>query len=273
MKRSNNQLEETTMHFLQRYTCYAALIGFGAANGLYGQVSSINSAVVQPRVFNDVPGATLTVVTNYPSSISFNEQGVSAASGFANRDAWKFSSTSGASAYQFQNNDYFSVMMTLTLTGSPISPRKEAGFLLSTASHGDLQFIVNTDGHEVVQFGGVGFYSFNVSNGILYNSGDTIRLGMTYFLDANGKNAFIFSANGVDSPVDEFATVGDGIGNGSTLGGYFQIVNDSANAANAGSALFQNISISGVVPEPSTFALLSLGIVPMGLLLRRRCRG
>ncbi len=202
------------MHFLQRYTCYAALIGFAATNGLYGQVSSINSAVVQPRVFNDVPGATITVVTNYPSGISFNEQGVSTAT-----------------------------------------------------------FIVNTDGHEVVQFGGIGFYSFNVSDGILYNSGDTIRLGMTYFLDGNGKNALVFSANGVSSPVEEFTTPGDGIGNNSTLGGYFQIVNDSANAANAGSALFQNISISGVVPEPSTFALFSLGIVPLGLLLRRRCRG
>jgi len=273
MKRSNNQLKETTMRFLQRYTCYAALIGLAATSGLYGQVSSINSAVVQPRVFNDVPGATLTVVTNYPSSISFNEQGVSAASGFANRDVWQFSSTSGVSAYQFQNNDYFSVLMTLTLTASPLLPRKEAGFLFTTASHGDIQFIVNTDGHEVVQFGGIGFYSFNNSNGILYNSGDTIRLGMTYFLDGNGKNALVFSANGVSSPVEEFTTPGDGIGNNSTLGGYFQIVNDSANAANAGSALFQNISISGVVPEPSTFALFSLGIVPLGLLLRRRCRG
>src|SRR6266568_3631513 len=241
MKRSNNQLKETTMRFLQRYTCYAALIGLAATSGLYGQVSSINSAVVQPRVFNDVPGATLTVVTNYPSSISFNEQGVSAASGFANRDVWQFSSTSGVSAYQFQNNDYFSVLMTLTLTASPLLPRKEAGFLFSTASHGDIQFIVNPDGHEVVQFGGIGFYSFN-------------------------------NSNGTNSPVQEFAT-GDGIGNGSTLGGYFQIANASANPANSGSALFQNISISGVVPEPSTFAMLSLGIVPLGLLLRRRCRG
>src|SRR5260370_21479958 len=150
MKRSNNQLEEKTMHFLQRHTCYAALIALAATNGIYGQVSSINSAVVQPRAFNDVPGATLTVVTNYPSSISFNEQGVSGATNaFANRDVWKFSSTSGVSAYQFQNNDYFSVMMTLTLTASPISPRKEAGFLLSTASHAALQFIVNTNGHVV----------------------------------------------------------------------------------------------------------------------------
>ena len=272
MKRSNNQLKETTMRFLQRYTCYAALIGLAATSGLYGQVSSINSAVVQPRVFNDVPGATLTVVTNYPSSISFNEQGVSTATGFANRDVWQFSSTSGVSAYQFQNNDYFSVLMTLTLTASPLLPRKEAGFLFTTASHGDIQFIVNPDGHEVVQFGGIGFYSFNNSNGILYNSGDTITLGMTYFLDGNGKNALVFSANGTNSPVQEFAT-GDGIGNGSTLGGYFQIANASANPANSGSALFQNISISGVVPEPSTFALLSLGIVPLGLLLRRRCRG
>ena|ERR1035441_3294272 len=176
------------------------------------------------------------------------------------------------SAYQFQNGDYFDASMTLQLSGSPIAPRKEAGFLFSTANFGDIQFIVNTDGHEVVQFGGISFYSFNNSTpplggyGMTYNSGAFIILGLNYFLDtATGNNALQFFANGNASPVFDFAS-GAGIGNGSTLGGYFQIQNDPANPGNSGSAVFQNITIT--VPEPSSLVLLSAGVLP--LLLRRR---
>jgi hypothetical protein len=258
---------ENSMAFLRRCASFAALMA--VSGGAYAQVSSINSAFVNTRAFNDIPSATFSGVTNYPTSISFSESGVSAASGFANRDQWQFSNNGGSSGYLFQNGDYFHVSLDLTLTGSPITPRKEAGFLFNTVNHGDLQFIVNTDGHEIVQFGGIGFFSFTAGPTPLlpaYNSGTKVTLGMTYFLDGNGRNALIFTANGVDSPVQEFG-VGDGIGNGSTLGGYFQIVNDSANPSNAGSALFENISITAV-PEPSVFALLGLGII--SLCLRRR---
>ncbi len=256
------------MSFVKRCTCLAALIVLAAANGGYAQINTINSAIVTTHVFNDVPSAVPTVINNYPSLISLSEAGVSAPTGFANRDVWQFSNN-GTTAYQLQHNDYFSASFTLTLRGSPITPRKEAGFLFSTASNGDIQFIVNTDGHEVVQFGGISFYSFNVNNGITYNSGDNIALGLNYFLDGNGKNALQFFANGVASPVFEFGpTVGSGaldIGDGSTLGGYFQIVNDPSNPSNSGTALFENIVIT---PEPSTMALFGLGSV--ALLLRRR---
>ena len=268
------------MTLLQRYTCNATLIGLclAAASGAYAQgVNTINSAFIHPRVFNDIPGSSLTVVSNYPSLISFNDQNVSRTNGgFANRDTWQFSNNGGTSAYQFQNGDYFHASMNLTLTASSLSPRREAGFLFSTASSGDIQFIVNTDGHEVVQFGGISFYSFlNTAPpvggyGMTYNSGDLINLGLSYFLAGDGNNALQFFANGNASPVFEFAP-GAGIGNGSTLGGYFQILNDPLNPLNSGSAAFGNISISSV-PEPSTFALLSLGIVTLGAVVSRRRR-
>ena len=252
------------MTFLQRCCCNVILIGAClAAHAAYAQVSSINSAIYNPRQFNDIPGATLTIVSNYNSTIVFDEHNVSASTGFANRDAWRFSNNGGVSAYAFQNNDYFQVSMTLQLTGSPISPRKEAGFQLNTAG-GDGQFIVDTDAHEVVAFGGpFPFYAFPAT----FNSSDIITLGMTYFKDSHGTNAIIYSANGVNSPALEFSNLELGIINGSTLGGYFQIVNDPSNPSNFGAAVFQNVSI---VPEPSVFALLSLGILAMGLLLRRR---
>ncbi len=186
-----------------------------------------------------------------------------APTGFANRDVWQFSTDGGVSPYQFRHNDYFSASFDLTLTGAPISPRKEAGFLFSTASNGDIQFTVDTDAHEVVQFGGISFYSFNVNNALNYNSGDKITLGLRYFLDGNGKNALQFSANAFNSPIFEFGPgVGSGaldIGDGSTLGGYFQIQNDPTNADNSGTAVFQNISISAV-PEPTSLLMLGLGV-------------
>jgi hypothetical protein len=258
------------MKFLKRCTCYATLIGLAAANGAYAQINTVNSAFVTPRAFNDVPGATLNVINNYPGFIAFSEGGVSAATGFANRELWQFSNN-GTSAYQIQDGQYFNASFDLTLSGNPITPRKEAGFLFSTANDGDIQFIVNTDGHEVVQIGGISFYSFSVNNGITYNSGNTINLGMSYFQDGNDKNALRFWANGVASPVFEFGpTVGSGaldIGNGSTLGGYFQIQNDPANPSNGGFALFEDLSMT-VVPEPSVLSLLGLGIV--ALVFRRR---
>ena len=262
------------MTFLKSSVRRALLGGLVLAGtaGAYAQISSINSVNVTPRVFNDVPSATYTGVTNYPTTVSFSEQNVSTATGFANRDTWHFSNNNGASAYQLAPNDYFHASFDLTLTGTPISPRKEAGFLFSTGSNGDIQFIVNTDGHEVVQFGGISFYSFSGNSLVSYNSGDKITLGMSYFLDGNGKNALQFFANSFASPVFEFGpSVGSGandIGTGSVLGGYLQVSNDPSNPSNGGSATFDNISITPIVPEPSGIALFGLGAA--ALLLRRR---
>jgi hypothetical protein len=246
------------MTFLKRYTCYATVVGLAAVTGAYAQITTVNSAVVTPRVFNDVPGAAFGAANGYPNSIWLEEAGVSQATGYANRDVWQFSN-GGTTAYQFQNNDYFQASFDLTLAVNTLTVRREAGFLFSTASSGDIQFIVDTDAHEVVQFGGISFYSFSANNGITYNSRSSISLAMAYFLDASGNNALQFRANGVSSPVYEFPA-GTGIGNGITHGGYFQIVNDPTNPNNMGNAGFEDITL---VPEPSVFALLSLGLLPL----------
>src|SRR5712691_3364773 len=101
-------------------SAYCAMFAALTVSGAYAQISSINSATYTPRQFNDVPAATLTIVSNYPSLISFEEQNVSKLTGFANRDAWHFSNNGGVSSYLFNNNDAFTITMTITLTGNPI---------------------------------------------------------------------------------------------------------------------------------------------------------
>ncbi len=246
-----NQIKtQATATGIKIKTSMVTLIGLclAAASGAYAQVSSINSAVITPRVIDDIPGAMGTYLNKYPGFISLSEAGVSQASGgFADRDVWFFSND-GASAYQFQNNDYFSASFSVTLTDKADSPRKEAGFLFSNngySPYGDLQFIVDSDGHEVVQFGGISFWAFAPTYVPPYFTGTTIRLGMKYFQAKDGNNAFQFSANGIFSPVFEFDP-GFGIGNGNTLAGYFQIVNDPADPNNAGTAVFSGINIISV---------------------------
>src|ERR1700722_1812128 len=73
----------------------AAGLTFVAATATQAQVSTINSAQIKPRVFDDIPAATLTIITNYPTEISFTESNVSSSTGFANRDVWYFSADGG----------------------------------------------------------------------------------------------------------------------------------------------------------------------------------
>jgi hypothetical protein len=241
------------MSLLRRYIESAVVIslGFGLATGAFAQVGAINSAIVTPRVYNDVTNATLTVVTNYPTLISFKEQNVSATNGFANRDAWHFSKDEGATAYPFQNGDYFQVSMKITLTGNPATPRKEAGIIFNNPLNDGGEFILDTDAHEVVAFGGfLPFYAFPK----FFNSGDTVTMGITYFRDANGKNSIIYTANGTNSPPLELSNNEQGVINNTTIGGYFQIQQDKTNPTNSGSASFASITITPL-PEVGISAI------------------
>ena len=220
-------------------TC-AVIAGLLAANAAWAQVSSINSVVYTPRQYNDVPLSTLTVVSNYPSLISFYDQNVSKPSGFANRHSWHFSNTSGASPFLFSNTEPFTITMTVTLVADPISPRKEAGFVFNNPLNDGGEFIVDSDAHEIVAFGGfLPFYAFPKT----FQSGDTVTMGMTYFLDANGKWAIIYEANCLRSPPLEFSNLELGVIDNTTIGGYMQVVNSPTISTNAGLAVFQDIKI------------------------------
>jgi hypothetical protein len=263
-------------------TSFAAVVGLAlvAANATYAQneVGSINSAYIDPRVFDDIPSATLITGNNYPSGISFVEENVSSSSGFANRDVWYFSNNGGTSPYQFQNNDYFKASFEVTLYGGSPGYDLEAGFLFSNPSGsfgGDLQSIVSASG-VVAQFGGPSYYPFSPAAGgypgaggsvANYATGETYTMGLNYLVDPNtGLNSFQYSVNGVyaaSSPGDTYFDLGAGVGVGGAgdyLGGYFQIQTDPDNPNNTGVGIFNDISITPV-PEPSSLALVGVGIL------------
>jgi hypothetical protein len=281
------------MTFAKSYTSWTALFGLVAATGAYAQISSINSANVQPRFFNDMPAANVTVNNSYPGSIQFTETGVTRTnSGGLNRAVWYFSNNGGTSPYQFHINDYFNASFSVTLNGGTTGVDLEAGFLFSNPSGhfgGDSQLLeVGQGGNAgtVVQFGGPSYYPFSPAAGGYpgkggsvpnYANGQTYSFHLIYTFDKNtGLNAFEYVVNGqyaASAPGDNYFDIplGNGIGNaGDFLGGYFQIGNSQNNPNNGGTALFSHISIVpvAVVPEPSTLALLALGALP--LVLRRR---
>ncbi len=255
-----------------------------ASTGL-AQVSSINSAVIDQRAFNDVPGATGTFINSYPTSITLGEANVSQPTGFANREIWYFSNN-GTSAYSFQNGDYFNASFTLNLTGTDPNNRDlEAGFIFSNPSGsfgGDCQLVVEQNG-AVVQFGGPSSYPFSpAANGFPgpgattanYPLATPITMGFNYVIDPNtGHSAFQYSINGLfaaSAPGDPYFDFNGTIAGAqaATLGGYIQVGDDPNFAGMSGQAVFSNFSIIPA-PEPASMGLFLFGIPA---LLARRSR-
>jgi hypothetical protein len=250
-------------------------IGITALNPAGSAVGSINSAFIvpygSPPDFNDAPGATRTFVNSYPGAITFNESNVQSLSGFANRDIWYFSNTGGASPYQFTAGDYFTASFGLTLSGGIPGKDLEGGFLFSNPSGtwgGDDQIVAVGQGGNVgtvFQGGGPSYYPFSPAAGGYpgvggsvpnYIDGTTINMTFTYTIDPNTtKPAFEYAVNGqyaASAPGDNYFDLANPVGSpGDFLGGYFQI---------------QTV----IVPEPSTLAFLSLGLLPLARLFRRR---
>lgn len=264
---------------------FTVVLAASVASAASAQVSTINSAVTSTQVRSD-PTSTLTVTNNYPSAITISDQNVHTQlpgnnTYSPNKTDWFFSNN-GTSAYQFDNNDFFTTSMTLTLTGTGTdSTRKEAGFLLNTPTDGQGQFILDTDQHEVVAFGGpLPFYQFKGTGTPAFagfNSGDSVTLGINYFLDSSGMRAIIYTADDLTqntgvltSPAQELSNLEQGIITGSTLGGYEQTTAVTGQT-NGITAVFSNISIAPA-PEPSGFVAILAGALPLGalVLLRRR---
>jgi hypothetical protein len=239
------------MKFTNRQWSCAVLLCLAAVAGANAQISSINSALIIPRYFNDITNASLTVVSNYPSLISFDYENVYTTNpAFADRSVWQFSKDGGHSAFLFGNNDAFTITMDVALSGSPDAPRKEAGFVFNNPLNDGGEFIVDSDGHEFVAFGGfLPFYSFYPTNApFKFNLGDTVTMGLTIFKENSGSNAIIYFAKTATacmvSPPLLFDNLEQGVIAGTKIGGYIAVQNCCPSSpSNNGTAVFQNISI------------------------------
>jgi len=260
------------MKLLTQTTSTSAFIGLflAFASGAYAQVSSINSAVITSRVFNDYPSATGTYLNAYPGSITLGESGEfnTGSSGFANKDLWAFSNN-GSSAYTLGAGDTaFTISANLTVTGAT-TVDNEAGWVIPNANGslpgGDMQFIADPNSGFLGFFGGPGFWN----SGLTYTAGETVNMQMVYYqTGSTGNMQFSVNAGGptVTSPLESWT------GNvaGDNLEAYFQLagIDNSTGPGTSGQAVWSNISISDV-PEPSVLALLGLSLVP---LMARRLR-
>ncbi len=252
---------------LASLTFMGGLCGFARAQQPF---TDINGIRVRASDFVGDPGTIKTItptpdsstLSPIPSSLTYEETNfTNTGAGFqANRARFILSNDAGQDPRFLRNvfgtQDTFDYSMDLKLQAGSIAPRKEAGLRIDFNGFDGL-FIVNTDSHEIVAFGGtLPFYSFNTSNGLSYNAGDTINMRMIYkppVLDATnmvvtGKEGTIeYIVNQGSGPVSsgplKFTGNEGGIIDGSTLGFYEQAtgaVNDSTDFVRA---TFSNIMV------------------------------
>jgi hypothetical protein len=142
---------------------------------------SANSAVIMPRVWNDCPASTLTMLNNYPAKISINDTDVECV-GWTNLHVWAFSED-GITPAIFENCSHykFGAAFNGSLSGAGVG---EGGLRLSPwwSLQADGRFMVRIGGNgEIACFGGrLPFYSFTSGWGVTYTPGTDIWMEIVY---------------------------------------------------------------------------------------------
>lgn len=249
----------------------AAALQLALISAAGAQPVTFNGLNVNPRVFNDYPDSNLTITNNYPASATIHESfPTTPPMKFANRHDLLLSSDGGNTAAIFNNNESFDISADFTLTDGSDSPRKEAGLRVNSSIGGDGQFIINSDGHEIVAFNGpFPFFKFNnPPNSINYTTGQTITLGMKYDAVAHTIDFRVKQGGqSFDSGPLAFSNTENGIIDGSTAGFYGQF--SPAAPGDFGNVALANMAATAtVVPEPIGIAVL--GAMAVALIARRR---
>jgi len=244
-------------------------------------MAQFNGLKVNPRVFNDYPNSTLTIVNSntIPGNASIDDRNMTNATGNgANRHDILLSMDHGATAAVLNSNTPFTISADVTLTDGSNTPRKEAGLRINSSQAsgvGDSLFIINSDAGEIVAFGGP-FYNFRDPAGFnepAYVPGQTITMGMIY---RPGNPA---TTGATPATIEYFINRGSGVKSSGPLAfgnleggpvdftvGMYGQGGSGNNAADFLHVTFNNINAT--VPEPTTLGLLSLG--GLALVSRRR---
>jgi hypothetical protein len=146
-----------------------------------GTTPNPNSVVIMPRVWNDCPASTLTIVNNYPSLVSLNDTDVDCV-GWTNLHVWAFSEDNITPAV-FENCSHykFSAVFNGNLSGAGVG---EGGLKLSPwwSLQSDGRFMARIGGNgEIACFGGrLPFYSFTGAYGVTYVPGTDLGMEIWY---------------------------------------------------------------------------------------------
>lgn len=204
--------------------------------------------VIQTRVVHGGdPLSTVDTLKALPV-VAIADTHVSHEGQFANRHQFSLSDD-GVDPKIFGTDDYFDFSFDLILSGTPpgseFAERKEGGIIVTTAVAGEGQFIVNTDAHEVVAFGGpFPFYRFEEME---YNSGDVINMRVRYFMDMDGLRKIEYFANGVSSGPLEITNLEQAIPGPFFISGYTQIVINTMRPNNRVVAVYDGIRLNGTL--------------------------
>lgn len=218
------------------------------------QAKQVKNVVVLPRVVHGGDPQSKFAFVKVLPTVAFSDSEVSHPGQFANRHDWALSED-GEEPLAFGIDDFFEFSFDLVLVGTPpgtkFAERKEAGIILTTSVAGEGQYIINTDAHEVVAFGGpFPFFKFDLS----YNSGDVITMGIRYFRDTDGKRKIVYRANDRTSPALEFTNLEQGIPGPFFIKGYIQTVINTDIPKNSAAAAFTNIRWNGKLLTGGTTA-------------------
>jgi len=168
---------------------FAAVVALGlvasslavAAIDCPGYTPAPNSVVIAPRVWNDCPASTLTLINNYPALVSMNDTDVECM-GWTNLHVWALSENSNTPAV-FENCSHyrFSAIFNGNLSGAGVG---EGGLRLSPwwSLQADGRFMARIGGNgEIACFGGrLPFYSFTGAYGVTYTPGTDMLMGIIY---------------------------------------------------------------------------------------------
>jgi hypothetical protein len=240
----------------------------------FAAAATFNGLKSNPRVFNDFSTSNLTLnnSNSIPGTVSIDDRNLTddgTGGNFANRHDVTLSTDNGANSHVFSITEGFTIQANVTLsagTTTPGTPRKEAGFRINSPITGDTLFLLNSDAHEIVAFGGgAAFHSFG-SGATGYTPGTTILMGLTYTPGAPGTiEYFNDRGSGIETSGPLAYSNIEGGPLNYTVAMYGQITPQDAN--DFITATFNNVTASSV-PEPASLALLSLGSLAM--LARRR---
>jgi hypothetical protein len=229
-----------------------------------------------PRVSNGFPGSTLTLtnpMTN-PGNVIIDDRNFGAGTG-VNMHQVQASKDGGATAYTSAITEGFRVEADVKLTDGTNSPRKEAGFRVIGNPTGEALFIINSDAGEIVAFGGGAPFKLfgNNGGGNGYTPGTTIHMGMQYLPTAlsgqpKGTLEYFITRPG-GSPESSGPLLWDNAEGGPVnfqIAAYAQ--GAPANANDFFNAMFTNLTVTAIVPEPASMGVMS--IAGLSLLARRR---